>query len=176
MDVVNKSEALLSVLREGQVRTAGNETVLNDGAGQSSTPTDPQTLDIIDDTDGKLDDSDVYYFESDHLALKGNKDYQNLLRTIALLEAQRTKAIKDIDTLNTCKQEALADPIKFVQKLQNGMDIGIPAPQQIAKLPFIHWENYTSGLGNITINKHKHMTRNKKSETNTEPDPTAKGR
>lgn len=35
-----------------------------------------------------------FYFESDHLALKGNVDYLNLLKTIAILEAQRTKAIQ----------------------------------------------------------------------------------
>jgi hypothetical protein len=35
-----------------------------------------------------------FYFESDHLALKGNADYLNLLKTIAILEAQRTKAIQ----------------------------------------------------------------------------------
>lgn len=35
-----------------------------------------------------------FYFESDHLALKGNVDYLNLLKTISILEAQRTKAIQ----------------------------------------------------------------------------------
>jgi hypothetical protein len=35
-----------------------------------------------------------FYFESDHLALKGNADYLNILKTIAILEAQRTRAIQ----------------------------------------------------------------------------------
>jgi hypothetical protein len=43
------------------------------------------------------DDSDnmgEFYFESDHAALKGNVDYLNLLKTIAVLEAQSVKAIQ----------------------------------------------------------------------------------
>ena len=40
------------------------------------------------------DDIGEYYFESDHLALKGNEDYRTLLKTVAVLEAQRMKAIK----------------------------------------------------------------------------------
>ena len=40
------------------------------------------------------DDDSEFYFESEHLALKGNKDYLNLLKTISILEAQRVKAIE----------------------------------------------------------------------------------
>jgi hypothetical protein len=45
----------------------------------------------------RQDDSDntgEFYFESDHVALKGNVDYLNLLKTIAVLEAQSVKAIQ----------------------------------------------------------------------------------
>jgi len=35
------------------------------------------------------EERETYYFESDHVALKGNPDYHAMLRTIALLEAQR---------------------------------------------------------------------------------------
>jgi hypothetical protein len=44
--------------------------------------------------DENLDNTTEFYFESDHLALKGNGDYLNLLKTIAVLESQRSKAIK----------------------------------------------------------------------------------
>ena len=40
------------------------------------------------------DDNGEFYFESEHLALKGNKDYLNLLKTISVLEAQRIKAVE----------------------------------------------------------------------------------
>ena len=44
-------------------------------------------------------DEDVgeFYFESDHLALKGNPDYLALLRTLAVLEGQKVAAVQDID-------------------------------------------------------------------------------
>jgi hypothetical protein len=44
--------------------------------------------------DEDSDNIGEFYFESDHLALKGNADYLNLLKTIAILEAQRIKAIQ----------------------------------------------------------------------------------
>lgn len=40
------------------------------------------------------EDDDLFYFESDHLALKGNKDYSEVLKTIFILEAQRSTAIQ----------------------------------------------------------------------------------
>lgn len=40
------------------------------------------------------DEPDEFYFESDHLALKGNKDYLSLLKTLAILQAQRTRALQ----------------------------------------------------------------------------------
>lgn len=41
-----------------------------------------------------LDGEDEFYFESDHLALKENKDYRALLKTIVMLQVQRTQAIQ----------------------------------------------------------------------------------
>lgn len=37
---------------------------------------------------------DAFFFESDHLALRGNKDYQNLLRAFVLLNAQKDELLK----------------------------------------------------------------------------------
>lgn len=44
--------------------------------------------------------------------------YQRLLQTIGVLEAQRTQAILDLETLARQQREALADPISFVEQLQ----------------------------------------------------------
>ncbi|KAG2461731.1 ZZZ3 protein, partial [Polypterus senegalus] len=71
-----------------------------------------------EDDDEEEEEPDVYYFESDHLALKHNKDYQRLLQTIALLEAQRAQAIQDLEALARYQKEALTDPISFVEQLQ----------------------------------------------------------
>lgn len=44
--------------------------------------------------------------------------YQRLLQTISVLEAQRAQAILDLETLVCHQREALDDPIKFVEQLQ----------------------------------------------------------
>uniref|UniRef100_A0A4W5JXV0 Zinc finger, ZZ-type containing 3 n=1 Tax=Hucho hucho TaxID=62062 RepID=A0A4W5JXV0_9TELE len=64
------------------------------------------------------EDPDVYYFESDHLTLKHNKDYQRLLQTVGVLEAQRTQSILDLERLARQQREALQDPVSFVEQLQ----------------------------------------------------------
>ena len=104
--------------------------------------------------------SSVYSFESDCLAFRGNKDYQRLLGTIVTLESQRVQALHDVETLMTCQQAALADPIQFVHRLQEGADLGFPTRQKVAELPIIPWQNYTSNLETVSWAR-KHATRNK---------------
>ncbi|KAF3819707.1 hypothetical protein GH733_015216 [Mirounga leonina] len=100
-------------------------------------------------TEEEDDDPDVYYFESDHVALKHNKDYQRLLQTIAVLEAQRSQAVQDLESLGKHQKEALKNPIGFVEKLQKKADIGLPYPQRVVQLPEIVWDQYTNSLGNF---------------------------
>ncbi|XP_045147738.1 ZZ-type zinc finger-containing protein 3 isoform X2 [Echinops telfairi] len=100
-------------------------------------------------TEEEDDDPDVYYFESDHVALKHNKDYQRLLQTIAVLEAQRSQAVQDLESLGRHQREALKNPIGFVEKLQKKADIGLPYPQRVVQLPDISWDQYTNSLGNF---------------------------
>ncbi|XP_056327772.1 ZZ-type zinc finger-containing protein 3 [Danio aesculapii] len=102
-----------------------------------------------DEDEEEEEDPDVYYFESDHLALKHNKDYQRLLQTISVLEAQRTQAILDLETLARHQKEALSDPIAFVDQLQKQVDMGLPRPQRVVQLPEIAWDQYTSGRGDF---------------------------
>ena len=83
-------------------------------------------------SDGSGDENETYFFESDHLALKGNHDYQTMLRLVTVLEAQRIQAVKDLEKLHECQAEALADPIQFVEKLQRGVDMGLPKPQKVS--------------------------------------------
>ncbi|XP_077133667.1 ZZ-type zinc finger-containing protein 3 [Ranitomeya variabilis] len=95
------------------------------------------------------EEPDVYYFESDHVALKHNKDYQRLLQTISVLEAQRSQAVLDMERLSQHQRDAVTDPIGFVEKLQEKVDVGIPRPQRIVQLPEISWDQYTTALGNF---------------------------
>ncbi|XP_015124990.1 ZZ-type zinc finger-containing protein 3 [Diachasma alloeum] len=88
------------------------------------------------------DDNNEFYFESDHLALKGNKDYMSLLQTIVMLEAQRTQAIRDLDTLLSFRAKAMKDPISFVSELQNGNLPELPGRHKIPEIPYIDWSAY----------------------------------
>ena len=47
-----------------------------------------------------MDDlNDPYPMETEHVALRGNPDYHKMLSCIVTLEAQREKAVKDLDRL-----------------------------------------------------------------------------
>ncbi|KAF7382192.1 ZZ-type zinc finger-containing protein 3 [Vespula maculifrons] len=102
----------------------------------------------MEEEEGKCQDDEEreFYFESDHLALKGNKNYTALLKTIVILEAQRTQAIEDLDKLLAARSKAMKDPISFVAQLQSGDLPELPSPQKIADIPYIDWAQY-----NITL-------------------------
>lgn len=101
-----------------------------------------------------------FFFESDHLALKGNKDYSAFLKTIVVLEAQRIQAIKDLDELKSARSKAIKDPILFVAQLQNGDLPELPGPQKIAEIPYIDWSQYNISLSDTRIKpqtRHGHV-------------------
>ncbi|CAH2100242.1 unnamed protein product [Euphydryas editha] len=87
------------------------------------------------DTDGE------FAFETDHLALRGNKDYSDLLKYIVQLEAQKVKALKDIEDLADAQSKALDDPLSFVQDLKSG-NLNFPPRQIIPDIPKIEWNKY----------------------------------
>lgn len=68
-------------------------------------------------------DENVFYFESDHLALRGNRDYTNMLRTIAILEAQRMRVHQQMEELALAKKRYMDDPELFLKKIQSGEPI-----------------------------------------------------
>ncbi|XP_070176347.1 ZZ-type zinc finger-containing protein 3-like isoform X2 [Littorina saxatilis] len=121
--------------------------------------TEIPSFDEVDETIG-----DAYCFESDHVALKGNPDYHALLRTICILESQRSKALDDLDLLHDAQEKVLQDPIAFVDKLQRGADLGmkLPGPQKIASLPVIDWEKYTSSVDFASFGTHRQSARLKR--------------
>lgn len=92
----------------------------------------------------EIDNSEVdgsFEFETDHLALRGNKDYCDLLKYLIKLEAQKVNAIQDLEELADQKRKALEEPLKFVKNLQNG-DIIFPQRQNIQEIPQIDWQKY----------------------------------
>ncbi|XP_074651883.1 ZZ-type zinc finger-containing protein 3-like [Tubulanus polymorphus] len=100
-------------------------------------PKNGENIEKTDCTNG------VYYFETDHCALQGNKDYQKLLKTLAILESQRIKALTDLEKLMDSEEAALKEPLVFVQRLQNKEDLGLPKPLFIPEIPKIAWDEYT---------------------------------
>lgn len=107
----------------------------------------------MEDEENKSEDVEPseFYFESDHLALKGNKDYTTLLKTIVILEAQRVQAIEDLDKLLAIRSKALKDPISFVAQIQNGELPELPGPQKIADIPYIDWSQYNIAVPDMRM-------------------------
>ncbi|XP_036138970.1 ZZ-type zinc finger-containing protein 3 isoform X2 [Monomorium pharaonis] len=106
------------------------------------------------------EEENEFYFESDHLALRGNKDYNAFLKTIVILEAQRVQAIEDLDKLMSVRAEAMKDPISFVARLQNDDLPQLPGPQKIAEVPYVDWSQYNVTLPDIRMRpktRHKHV-------------------
>lgn len=100
-----------------------------------------------------------FAFETDHLALRGNKDYCELLKYIVKLEAQKVNALKDIEELSEQQNKALDDPLTFVQDLKLGK-VNFPPRQNVADLPNIDWSAYGidttldgDDLGDVKPNK-----------------------
>ncbi|CAM9665297.1 unnamed protein product [Lampetra planeri] len=122
----------------------------------------PEVEEPEEEQEEEEEDPDVYYFESDHVALKHNKDYQRLLQTIVVLEAQRAQAIRDVDSMTAQQRAALADPITFVQQIQNKEPLGLPTPQRVVQLPPLAWDHYTSGVAAFPMEEasgKRHCTR-----------------
>lgn len=81
-------------------------------------------------------DNEDFYFESDHLALRGNPDYRSVLRTIVILEAQRIEAAKHIDRIAQVKISAMQDPENFIKVLTSGGRLDLPGPINIQNVRF----------------------------------------
>lgn len=119
------------------------------------------------------DDIGEFFFESDHLALRGNADYRNVLKTLAVLEAQRVQVIRDIEQLIEVREQALSDPIRFVERLQKKEDVGIPLPQTVPQIPSIDWSQYSLSNTSFGFEGRRQFTRQTaKAEPKAESKPT----
>ncbi|XP_050498565.1 ZZ-type zinc finger-containing protein 3 [Diabrotica virgifera virgifera] len=89
-------------------------------------------------------EEDCFFFESEHLALRGNKDYCDVLKTLYILVAQRERLIKDYNQVVEVKRRALEDTQSLFKKFVNKEDLGmqLPGRLELAKLPVIKFENY----------------------------------
>lgn len=96
---------------------------------------DDTTNDITLESDWDCNsDEDEFYFESDHLAFRGNADYTSVLRTYAILQTQKIQAANDIEKLAKAEKAALEDPDEFIKQLSRGEVNGLPGPINIAEV------------------------------------------
>ncbi|KAH8377580.1 hypothetical protein KR093_006104, partial [Drosophila rubida] len=85
--------------------------------------------------DVEEDEDDVFHFESEHLALRGNQSYTRLLRTIAMLQSQRIRVHQQISELEKTRDLYLAQPQLLMQKLRNNEPIIAPNYISTVSLP-----------------------------------------
>ncbi|XP_046678739.1 ZZ-type zinc finger-containing protein 3 [Homalodisca vitripennis] len=83
-------------------------------------------------------------FETDHTALKTNQDYQKLVYTLARLQAQRIKAVEDVDTLVKLRSNVRNNPLEFLEKFIKGDKLDFPSRIIIEKVPKIDWSKYSN--------------------------------
>ncbi|XP_014291707.1 ZZ-type zinc finger-containing protein 3 [Halyomorpha halys] len=65
-------------------------------------------------------DESLFYFETDYLPLKGNADYLKLMKSLAILEAQRISVCKDIHGLEELKSRSVEEPVLVKQQILEG--------------------------------------------------------
>ncbi len=94
-------------------------------------------------------DIDEFFFESDHLAFRGNVDYTSVLRTLAILQTQKIQAANDIEKLAKAEKAALENPEEFIKKLGRGEVDGLPGPITIAEVCF----HFTKSRGIYFVKK-----------------------
>ncbi|CAN7977257.1 unnamed protein product [Ixodes persulcatus] len=166
---------------DGVARGTGHsDKVSSEGPTPSSTPSikvepvdsdfAPFAEDVSQEQPEDYDDIGEFFFESDHLALRGNADYRNVLKTLAVLEAQRVQVIRDIEQLIQVREQALSDPIRFVERLQKKEDVGIPLPQTVPQIPNIDWSQYSLSNTAFGFEGKRQFTRQ---TAKTEPKPSA---
>nr|CAI5840590.1 unnamed protein product [Callosobruchus analis] len=88
----------------------------------------------MDDSAGISDsENDGFFFETDHLALRGDKDYCDVLKTV------------DYNKIVHIKKELLeADPNYIIRKIESGQGLGLDIPDrlEIPKLPVINFDKF----------------------------------
>nr|CAH7757667.1 unnamed protein product [Callosobruchus chinensis] len=100
----------------------------------------------MEDSAGISDsENDGFFFETDHLALRGDKDYCDVLKTVVTLTAFRQKVIQDYNKIIDIKKQLLeADPNYIIRKIQSGEGLGLDIPDrlEIPKLPVINFDKF----------------------------------
>ncbi|CAK1548203.1 unnamed protein product [Leptosia nina] len=139
MSAVKSPDYACPKLENVQLVVNRNETDNNEDVKQKSF--DFQMIMEPDLEEEPTEEDHAFAFETDHLALRGNKDYSELLKYIIKLETQKAQALQHIEELNEAKNKAIEEPLEFIEKLKNG-SLSFPPRQTISDIPKIEWETY----------------------------------
>ncbi|XP_014253055.1 ZZ-type zinc finger-containing protein 3 [Cimex lectularius] len=115
-----------------------------------------------------VDGEEDFYFETDFLALKGNRDYLKLVKALAILDAQRIKVAQDIDKLEELKRRVDIDPEGVKHEILETKPDYLHR-LNIAKVPEIDWTKYKTDFTGKLAQK----TRRSK-QLNTSPESSIK--
>ncbi|CAM0142729.1 hypothetical protein VKS41_002712 [Umbelopsis sp. WA50703] len=74
--------------------------------------------------------------------LQENEDYQAIQRALTILHYQLEKARKDIKVLVQMKEEAIAEPIEFVNKLKRKIKLETPPLQKVVCVHEVDWSRF----------------------------------
>ncbi|KAI8911935.1 hypothetical protein DFJ77DRAFT_83054 [Powellomyces hirtus] len=93
-----------------------------------------------------------------------NEDYQLLSTTLTVLRNQLVQAQEDLQRLFSLRQEALEDPVVFVNKLRSKTYDRVPKPQRVVPLPHIDTYKYGNDPQSDTGYRTRTRTRSHMSE------------
>lgn len=74
--------------------------------------------------------------------LVDNEDYQVVLKAYNALKAQSTRVEQDLKLLETYHQQALDDPVLFIDQLFNEKKIHLPIRQHVVRVPNVDFSKY----------------------------------
>ncbi|CAI2186723.1 16765_t:CDS:10 [Funneliformis geosporum] len=93
-------------------------------------------------TTNSSDMEDIIECSLEETLLNENEDYEMVSRAVNVLKFQLEQAKEDIKKLKEIKQNALSDPITYIEKLRDGTNGKIPERQYIFGVPQIDWSKY----------------------------------
>lgn len=96
---------------------------------------------LNDEPKSKEFEATEFYFETDFYLLKNNKDYRNLLKSLATLEIQRSTTIQNIEKLAVLKERLSNNPSLTLKQILKRED-GVLKAVDIDELPVIDWSIY----------------------------------
>ena len=97
--------------------------------------------------DREFSDQTPFYFESDHLALKGNADYLTLIKSLTHLQGLKAQTIQDIDNLLSEQRRAIKNPRAFLVKLKSGeTKLSSGQRSKVPEVPNVDWSKYDLGV------------------------------